>query len=1300
MSALATLSGRLTLPYQRGAEFAAIPLGADAAGATPFAPYDFAEHRARWGQDPTAPFYVIAPRTDVAGDDLSLTISYTFGGAQTATLTIPRATRAGTGFPIPLAPGADATLRLISLTVAPLLGIAGRDAWDVVALLGTIAKLVWVLGAEKDALAQVRQDVRNMRFVKSAFGAGLDALGRDMRVPRFPPRPYSIDDATIALWHLDEVPDGGPVTTVADQATPAHPGTVVAAIAGAPGKYATGFAFVASGSAITVAPSADFDIAANADTTIEAFVTTRAPSDATAHAIVVRRAAETPAGSNTPGWSLCVVNARGFNANILFAVCDGALEVRLFADLSVADGRFHHVAGIVDRTRKRARLFVDGVQRATAPIDALGAIAPPDAVRLGSTTAGNNLSGSIDEVRISRVARTTFHPTLGEDDEAYRVRLRIFRRWVLPTPANVIAMINEAAPLPVDPAPYILVEANQPTQVAECPVRIVPATLAVGAAIALDGTTPQDETVAGTPAEDPGFDPSLDLITYANPRVDSMTDPGGARMQAGTGFILDTLVARLAAAGTPGTLILEHSFDTAGLTTNGATPAADATLHFAAVPSTILPGMVIIDVTTAAVIPNGATVVSKTATTVVMSQNATGAGVGNGDSIQFSPTPLHSVGRALRLRHSTLGSDALGALAHRAGFAYVRNLGPDIAVAVPAGERIAIRSAPAAGQRADVGSAFDLKVDPKLPLAGTFSWTIITPGPARAHLVAHSADLVALTTNGTTAAANATLHFAAVPATILPGMVIVDLTTGAVIPNGATVVSKTATTVVMSQNATGAGVGNGDSIQFSNNTPIPSRPRVRLVTDAPGDIAVRVEYGRGGRTRSGTLTLRVDPTTLADGHAIDTIGNPDPDLAAIAGIPDAGFDPAYLVTHAASAAIDFGADPNNAKMQVVARDALDGLVALLAARATPGRLRVTQGFVPGGPGVESVGRRLVLGHETLDPGVLAALAARFFDYVARAGALTTNGPTAAANATLHFAAVSGTILPGMVIVDLNTAAAIPAGTTVVSTTATTVVMSQNATGAGVGTGDVIQFGSPTSVTAFMRPDTWIEIGDAATTAPLPAEIVLGPLLTTNAPTPAANATLHFAAVSGTILPGMVIVDLNTAAAIPAGTTVVSTTATTVVMSQNATGAGIGTGDVIQFRTPLDLTVVPSTLPPGTYHWTTRAIGAGAGSFDTLLRPNAHFTPSSPGLLILALTYVQADPSRAAPYTFEIRLKPALDVPATNIPKAQYDIIMNILDAFHPVGVEVRTDHMRKHVREIEQDPTKAFPAYSFPNFRL
>jgi hypothetical protein len=85
------------------------------------------------------------------------------------------------------------------------------------------------------------------------------------------------------------------------------------------------------------------------------------------------------------------------------------------------------------------------------------------------------------------------------------------------------------------------------------------------------------------------------------------------------------------------------------------------------------------------------------------------------------------------------------------------------------------------------------------------------------------APTVSLTTNAATAAGSATLNFAAVPATILVGMTIADLTTGSVIPTGTTVLSKTVTTVVMSQNAPGAGVANGDSIQFTymrNGNPV------------------------------------------------------------------------------------------------------------------------------------------------------------------------------------------------------------------------------------------------------------------------------------------------------------------------------------------------------------------------------------------------------------------------------------------------------------------------------------------------
>ena len=70
-------------------------------------------------------------------------------------------------------------------------------------------------------------------------------------------------------------------------------------------------------------------------------------------------------------------------------------------------------------------------------------------------------------------------------------------------------------------------------------------------------------------------------------------------------------------------------------------------------------------------------------------------------------------------------------------------------------------------------------------------------------------------TNNTTAAGNAVLNFASVPAWIVPGMTVYNASAPSTISAGTTVLSKTATTVTMSANATGAGVGNGATINFS-----------------------------------------------------------------------------------------------------------------------------------------------------------------------------------------------------------------------------------------------------------------------------------------------------------------------------------------------------------------------------------------------------------------------------------------------------------------------------------------------------
>jgi hypothetical protein len=71
-------------------------------------------------------------------------------------------------------------------------------------------------------------------------------------------------------------------------------------------------------------------------------------------------------------------------------------------------------------------------------------------------------------------------------------------------------------------------------------------------------------------------------------------------------------------------------------------------------------------------------------------------------------------------------------------------------------------------------------------------------------------------TNASTASGNNILHFGTTPAWVVAGMVVFDLTTPSAIPASTTVTGTTGTTVTMSNNATGAGVGNGDNIVFSS----------------------------------------------------------------------------------------------------------------------------------------------------------------------------------------------------------------------------------------------------------------------------------------------------------------------------------------------------------------------------------------------------------------------------------------------------------------------------------------------------
>jgi hypothetical protein len=45
-------------------------------------------------------------------------------------------------------------------------------------------------------------------------------------------------------------------------------------------------------------------------------------------------------------------------------------------------------------------------------------------------------------------------------------------------------------------------------------------------------------------------------------------------------------------------------------------------------------------------------------------------------------------------------------------------------------------------------------------------------------------------------------------------------------------------------------------------------------------------------------------------------------------------------------------------------------------------------------------------------------------------------------------------------------------------------------------------------------------------------------------------------------------------------------------------------------------------------------------------------------------------------------------------------VMNVLNALHPMGVEVVTAALRARVVEVRSDPLGSDPSYTYPQFRL
>lgn len=1085
-----SLTRLLTRPYRRGAETLVIPLGADAGGATTIAPYDFREYRARYQADPPEPKYVIFPLKDVGRDEVEIEVTFSLAGVPQAPslVAIPAHTFAGVSFVIPLPAGADASLRLLSFRLAPAaLPGAGADNWGIVTFLGNIAKLAWALGREKDLIRAHLRDTQKQRRRAVAHGFSLDQLGEDLRVPRFPPREHSFDADTIALYHLNDlVPNNG---AVADETarfglpgvTP-HPGVNRNAQSGATGKFGRGFSFSAPNTFIEIPHHADFDLPANRGFTAEAFIKAEPASGADPRFVILKGAVNAAGALTGPGWSLALVGgARGINNNARWAVREGANVGELFADLDLADGKFHHLAGVLDREQRRARLFVDGAERAAADISAFGAIANAEPIRIARSAlagAGHQFTGVIDEVRLSRVARADFHPVLGESDEAYRQRLGIFEQWRLPTPDQLLQAINGLVQINGQPDSFVMVEKDRPTVVASKLARVLPATLPAGQSIDRDGDQrSQEAAVSGAPNDDVDFK-EIFLFRHDRPNVVYGVNENNRRMQAATKRALDHLLSLLAAATPPiaGPLIIEKSFDPAD-------------------------------------------------------------------------TGLHRAGRALRLRHQTLPPQSLAVQAHRAGFDFVRNDGTQVYASVRPGEKLEIvveTAAPAAGIDLFTGQRINLHVAPEaLPGGGLIKWTLIPCGAGRARFepyeqTALSGAVIAAATTITVTSASG---FPPSP----PFKIRIDDE----VMNVTAMAATTWTVTRGIDETTPAPHALNAAVILAVRTPLTARPRLRLAADAPGEIALRVEFTFQRQTVAGARTIRIGIASLNNNETIAASGAMNLVEEKVVGKPGETINPIYLIT--SNAPVNFGADPNNRRMQLGLEQPFNRLVELLAADAA--NLQVLKSFDPADAGLHKAGRAMRLRHAVLDQGRLGALAHQAgFDFVRRQG---------------------------------------PGGN---------------------------------EIYCSVAPGEKIEIARAADLKPLGDELTVGS---------AADLRARF-----------------------------------------------------------------SALPPsGGFNWSLTRAGLGQGSFDFVLRPQVKFTPRAPGWLSINVTYLETDPQSTPPYTFEIKLKASLDTPGVIIPKHQYDLIMNILNYFHPIGVEVVTEQIRKHVVEVEQDPLKAFPAYTYPDFR-
>ncbi|MFI5529917.1 LamG-like jellyroll fold domain-containing protein [Kitasatospora sp. NPDC051853] len=1323
-SALHRMTAALTAPFARGADTLDLPLKPAAGGAAEVVAYDFAEHRARFDADP-APLYVLTAVVDAPGAS-TLTVSYLVAGAPHAVpVAVPPGTVAGASFAVALpdADAARAVLRTITADPAPD-ALPVSESWRLTALLGNLARLLWVAGVERDVLGRFAADVRRtVRSSDRASGTTLDRIGFDLGVPRFPPRPYGQEDDTLTLHHLDDAP-GAPVLDSRPLhlgGGAGHPGTATATVlAGAPGRFGTGMRFAAPTAEIAVPHDPALDTGAAASLTAECFVR---PDSATGEGAVLSKHAD-PADPALPGWALSVGDfGRGIARNVRLRIGDGTAFRDLFADRGLPLSRFSHLAAVVDRAAAQVRLLLDGELVALAPLTAVDATATTPAVpaltgplantaplRIGRAGPGPAaaFAGTVDEVRLSAAARTAFHPVLGESDASYRRRLRAFRRWVLPTRLGIQQTLNEVVG-PVQVAgrpdrvadPFRVTDADAALQQSTRLLTVLPVEVPAGDTLDDTGRRGLPEAEVLGPPDREAFAPAL-LVDSADPRADFDPPPApplppapGPRadprlLRAPARAALHALLDALAATGPAGRLRVRAGYDPA---------AAD----------------------------------------------------------------LRSVGRAVLLTHPTLPPGRLAAQAVRAGFGFAAHLpGPGldpgtVYAAVRSTGSLEVLNGP--GSTATPENGFDvltgqglaLRLEPAPPPGSAVRWSLVPTGDGRAAVT------------GPADRRDVLLH------ADLPGQLVVEVQLRY---RGQAFSATRTLRIGLAELPAGASIAASGRIGVPAPGPLraderlhpvhlvdaPARygrpagagPQTRRVHPAlaarltalaallpPGDPELRsawdqaaagpaaagrsVTLGRGGSTatlgRLGALAHAAGFSRVAHDGAVLTLHQDDGPAAPIAGPATVteGSTATFEIARAAPAALALAAGRlwtvNSGTGSVSSLDPATGSVTAC----------VKVGLAPGALAAAPDGTRLLVadtGDTTLT--VLTTADARVTGQVTlpaapadvahhpaqprayaglRSGVLAEVDPVArTVTRTLDLGSpvVAVRCEPGGARLWAATAnGALRAVALPGLTAAQTVPLAGPPRGLAVGAGR-----------AYVTVPGALQVVDLATATvratftdlgPTPAALALDPAGTVLYVLDPAGGRVGLRQADGTphTLPG-----LPGSVALP-GATAVAADAT-----RGYLGCGGEVADTVGVLDAADGDLLAS-WPLGTglgerLVWSLRVTGGAQARLTGTTRQRTGVLGLRAGPV--RVRAVLRLPDATPPYTFRVEPSPELLAVEQGggrfvVSKDQYDLAMNVLNHLCPIGVEVDTGPVRAHVPELLAAALDPFPPYTYPDFR-